>query len=84
MLSARLVTGQLRVPLYQTDHIPGQGIEPVKGIDPQGQGLQPDVPAAEVGQLMEEGVVQSISRQLILGQQENGLSKPASMGTFSP
>ena len=54
-----LVTGQLGVPLDQPAHEPDQGVEPVQRPDPQPQGLQPDIPPAEVGQLMEEGKLQA-------------------------
>ena len=53
-------------------------------VDPEGQGFQPDVPAAEVGQLMEEGAAQGLRFRLSLGQEEYRAEQPGQHGGGKP
>ena len=75
-----LVTGELCIPFYRPAHQPQEGIEPVDGGGRQGQGLEPDVPAAEMGQLVEQGVFQLFAHGTVLGEQEGGAEQPGQHG----
>ena len=55
----------------------------MEGPHPQGEGLAEDVPAAEVGELVEEGKPQGVPGGRVL-RKEKGRNSPASMGTARP
>ena len=78
-----LVTGELNVPVHGAGGEPHQGVKPVEGPHPQGQGLAEDVPAAEVGELVEEGKPQGVPGGRVLRKKKGGPEQESRRGRRS-
>ena len=75
------VAGALQVALRRAEHQSHQGIEPVDRCRQEQEGFVPDVPAAEVGELVEKDEGEDLSLRRRVGEEHRGPEEPRHHGT---